>query len=167
MFGLCLLPVLLSYTDGIFPTFEWCFSGWSFLNGRVYLSSSSFYTDWSCDWSLLTCCLRSSTLFATVLAILRLCWTFFIDAPDFACLRASLVRAWWVSSSFLISSFLSSIFESFLWLSASFSSSSLSAGYSCFSRLSIGFALPWAFGAAADVVASPPSLPSITASAWA
>jgi hypothetical protein len=30
---------------------------------------------------------------ATVLAIVRLCYTFFMEAPDLACFSASLVRA--------------------------------------------------------------------------
>ena len=42
---LCLLPVLLSWTEGILPTLEWCLVASSFLNGKVYLSSSSFWTD--------------------------------------------------------------------------------------------------------------------------
>ena len=138
--GECLAPVLESWMDGMCLTSAWWFLGVVSLKGRRGSSSAAFLTYCSWFWSLCTCCLRSSTLLATFLAILRLCWTFFMDAPIFCCFTASLVRAWWVSSNFLISSFFKSILACFLWLSANFSSSSLSAGCWSFSTLSIGVA---------------------------
>ena len=137
----CLIPVPLSLIDGTLPTLVWLGLLSLFLKGKFWSSSATFVIFYNWFWSLWTCCFKSSTLFATLFAILRLCCTFFIEAPTFTYLRASFVSAWCVSSSFLISSLFKLIFAILRWLSANFSSSSLSAGYWSFSTLSIGFLL--------------------------